>query len=150
MISKQWQHFKHMNLEFWAQNGLIHIIDTRKEPAEHKTECVREFLLRANQFIEDRNRISHKIQIGAYGSSAGVARQEVEKIQTLIEAMIRCTRIAKEQGDPNDPRVQEHIRKHGALNRKLVIPTASQVLEINKPIAVERLLPATARRDDGL
>lgn len=145
MIAGMGKHFKYRDLEFWAENGSICVIDYRKEPPEYKTDSAREFLLRAQERINERNRIQHKIQIGAGSMGPRVAAQEVEEIQKCIEGMIQCVRIAKHQGDPHDPRVQEHIRKHGDPNRKIIIPTGLQVAEYNRPTP----LPTIAARARG-
>ena len=40
------------------------------------------------------------------------AIQERDAMISLVECMLECAKKAKAQGDPLDPKVVDHIRKH--------------------------------------
>ncbi len=142
MISKMWERFKHKRLEFWAERGMVNIIDYRKSPPEYKSEMLREFLMRAQNFVDERKRIAHRAAVSTSTTGRRIAHEQIEELQKLIDDMVRCARIAKHQGDPSDPRVQEHIRKHGDSSRKIFVPTAADVAEVNRPVPLSAMQPA--------
>jgi hypothetical protein len=127
MIAGMGRHFRFRKLEFWAENGRVNIIDYREEPPAHKTESRREFLLRAQAMIVERNRIQAAGRVSAGSSSTRVVAEEVNAFQNCIEDMVKCVRIAQQQGDPDDPRAKPPRR------RRLFLPTPAQTFEINKP-----------------
>lgn len=149
MIARMGRRFKHKKLEFWADRGLIHVIDTRKEPPEYKVDTLREFLYRAQNFIDERTRIQHKVRIGAGSSNTRVDNEAINELQTLIEDMVRCVEIAKQQGDPTDPRVQQHVMKHGAPGRRLVSGTGlgggGGSREVNRPVPLQAMQPPASK-----
>lgn len=118
LTQREGKHYTYRKLEFWAHCGLIKIIDYRKEPPDFKTELLRTFLLRAQDMIRERDRCRYA--------------DERKELQDCIEHMVLCAREAKQQGDPADPAVQEHVRKHHTGPR-LLMPTPAFTAEINRP-----------------
>ena len=87
---------------FWAERGLINIIDERFPP-EHKNAfnvcMVGEFLKRLQTF---------NVQIKRWGKKWPDEREELVK---LIEDGVQCCRDAKAQGRPDDPKAIADILK---------------------------------------
>lgn len=105
--------FKHLTkngyMSFFAERGLIHIID-EKNDGDYKPCSRKEFLLRAKNFQMARNRSNDC--------------DEKHRLQCLIEDMIRCCEMAKHQGDPDQPgvmRQMKHERRHigGLVNHEI-------------------------------
>lgn len=96
------RHYKYRKLEFWAERGLINIIDERFPPSHAKAftvVLVREFLLR----------LSHlNTEVKRWGKKWPDERDELVK---MIEDGVACCRDAKAQGRPDDPRACADILK---------------------------------------
>jgi hypothetical protein len=142
LSDKEGRHYKFRMLEFWAHHGRVQVIDYRIDPPEHKSEALRDFLLRAQGLILERERVRFAPRSSAGSSSNLVAAEEVAELQRCIEGMVACAREAKAQGDPHDPGVQQFVRNH--VKRSILLPTPGQTIEINKPGRLTRngVLPA--------
>jgi hypothetical protein len=89
------RHYRFRNLDYWAERGLINIVDERFPPSHDKAFTVvpvREFLYRLKGLND---------MIGRWGKQWPDERNEM---QTMIENGVECCREAKTQGRPDDPR----------------------------------------------
>jgi hypothetical protein len=96
------RHYRYRKLEFWAERGMINLIDERYPQSSDKfftVIMVREFLLRLDQLNKEVKR---------WGKQWTDERQEMIK---LIEEGITCCRQAKAQGRPDDPKAVADMLK---------------------------------------
>lgn len=94
--------YRYRKLEFWAERGLINIVDERFPPSHPKAftvTTVRDFLLRLQHFNGELKR---------WGKKWPDEREELVK---LIEDGIECCKDAKNQGRPDDPKAVADILK---------------------------------------
>jgi len=91
--------FGYRATRFWAERGLIHIVD---EDTGAYTPCSRaEWVARIIAFAGKKGRINDKY-----------ADERAEK-RRLIQSMIETNAEAKRQGDPFDPRVSRDMMSRG-------------------------------------
>lgn len=96
------RHYRFRKLDFWAERGLINIVDERFPPSHDKAFTVvpvREFLYRL-QGIND--------MIKRWGKQWPDEREELTQ---MVEDGVQCCREAKAQGRPDDPRAVADILK---------------------------------------
>jgi hypothetical protein len=109
-------HYRFRKLEFWADSGMICVVDERfsfGHEKSFKALTCRDFLLRLNSFSEELKK--HKIK---YADE----RQEYIK---LCEDGVACVRQAKKQGDPADPKTMSEMLRHRRRNWVLCDNTGS-------------------------
>lgn len=107
-------------LKFYAQNGFICLHD--EDTGEFYVLTRREFLQRAQAISDEAKRLR---EIAAqYPAKAAWLSADRAELQLAIENMIAATNEAKEQGDRNDPKVDEWFRRHRP-GRKSKISLAS-------------------------
>jgi hypothetical protein len=95
-------------LKFYAQNGFICLHD--EETGEFYVLTRKEFLLRAQAISDEAKRLRY---IAAENpSKAAWLSADRAELQLAIEHMLAATQEAKEQGDRNDPVVDEWFRRH--------------------------------------
>lgn len=86
--------YRYRKLEFWAERGLINIIDERFPPSHPRSftiVVVREFLERLRHFSGMIQRWGKKWP------------DERDELITMIENGVECCKEAKKQGRPDDP-----------------------------------------------
>jgi hypothetical protein len=98
LISSIGKRYKYSYIEFWAERGLIHLLNFNKcSNQPNYTQCsVYDFLKRAQAFSQQNS--------GVHWTDERI------KQQTLIENMLACCKEAKAQGNPYDPKTMEHVR----------------------------------------
>lgn len=98
LLSRPGRHYTFRKLEFWAEQGQVHLLDYSKDSynPEFRIIMVRDMLKRAAVF----NRAARRMKY---------ADERNEHI-LFVENIIACCREAKRQGRPDDPRTFEHIR----------------------------------------
>lgn len=116
-------HYRFRLLEFWAERGMIHIIDERFPPANDRSytvKTVRDFLLGMNAFSDELRRRKFKY-----------ADERNEYIKLLDDGVQAC-RDAKTQGRPDDP------------------AAIAQIVRDRRKSMLYSSLPAGMRTDGGL
>ena len=103
------------DLKFYAKNGFVCLHD--EETGEFFVLTRREFLLRAQALAEEAK---HMRQMSAETPSMKWLMQDRIELQNAVDDMIACTQEAKEQGDRNDPAVDEWFRKHRPHKRSKI------------------------------
>lgn len=107
-------------LKFYAENGFVCLHD--EDTGEFYVLTRKEFLLRAQALSDEARRMR---SIAAENPSKAIwLSADRNEIIKAVEDMIACTYEAKEQGDRNDPKVDEWFTKHRP-NRKSRISMAS-------------------------
>ena len=115
--------YEYLSLTFWAENGFIYIEDRDDESF---TTCNRrDWLDRARAFNQDAQRLGSMATEAGNAWKKQTAAQERDAMLSLVECMLACAKQAKAQGDPMDPKVIEHIKKHEMTRRsKFLMPGA--------------------------
>lgn len=103
-------------MTFYAMNGSICISDERPGLPPHEQFIVlsrTDFLERAIAFGGQAKALA---RLAAEHPGRGFGQERNETL-TLVEDMLSCVRDAKEQGDPNDPKVREWVSRHSPRKR---------------------------------
>lgn len=112
--------YSYRGLKFYAQNGFVCLHD--EQTGEFYVLTRKEFLQRAAALSDEAKRLRH---IAAENpSKAAWLSADRAELQQAIEDMLACTNDAKEQGDRDDPTVDEWFRRHRP-GRKSKISLAS-------------------------
>jgi len=114
-----WQ-FTGTRLEFYAQRGMITIID--EDAAADDTVDAHEAIKRVRPGEFMKRVIATRMAIGDKYPS------EVKKANDLMDHAAEVCKIAKAQGDPGDEKVLEHHRKHNRKSSILLPGEANQML----------------------
>src|SRR4029077_512669 len=104
---KKGQHYRFRKIEYWAERGMINIVDERfpqDHPQFFKLEMVGKFLERLLRFSQELKGRTFKYP------------DEREEYVTLIENGVACAREAKNQGRPDDPKAVEDMIKERRCN----------------------------------
>lgn len=103
-------------LKYYAENGFVCLHD--EDTGEFYVLTRKEFLQRAQALSDEASRLrSIAAENPAKASWLSADRSELIK---AVEDMIACTYEAKEQGDRNDPKVDEWFRKHRPHRRSRI------------------------------
>lgn len=101
--------FKYRRQEFFAENGLIHVID--KDTGAYSAVSVVEFLHRARQFNAEARRMAAK----------KMWADERDELTRMVQDMIVCCEQARKQGDPFNPKVMRQMVDHNR-SRQIAVP----------------------------
>ena len=112
MAKKEGPHYRFRRLEFYANQGMITLIDLDKAADSDVPPDEAIHRLRPGQFMERALAIRMGVQ-EEYPDEAHQARKLLE------DAMAAC-KLAKAQGDFGDKKVQEHHAKHTKRSRILL------------------------------
>jgi hypothetical protein len=103
--------YKFEKLEFWAERGMITLVDTERaaanRPDAEKRISAADFMKRA---------------IAARMHHPDMYPDKVAALRRLLEDATKACKLAKAQGDPMDPSVLEHVVKH-QRRRRIVLPS---------------------------
>lgn len=100
---KEGKHYAFDDIEFWACDGVICIVDTRNGDINAVT-C-KEFALRARDINDEARKATY-----AY---------DKRRLQNLVISMHEVWKEAKEQGDPADPAVIKQRLRDRKLTRPI-------------------------------
>lgn len=112
MAKKEGKHYRFQRLEFYADQGMITLIDLDKAADSSVTPDEAIQRLRPGQFI--------KRVIAVRMGSKDMYPDEAIRANKLLEEATAACKLAKSQGDPLDPEVQDHMLKHNKSSRILV------------------------------
>lgn len=111
MPSQEGPHYRFKNMEFWAERGMISLVDTeaaaRGEEQYHWRVPPGEFIKRA---------------IGARMQEPDNYPDRVRALRQMLDDAKTACKMAKAQGDPTDPSVLDHVIKHRRRTSTLVMP----------------------------
>lgn len=96
--------FKYRRQEFWAENGLCHVVDCHT--GEYSCVSVADFLHRARAFNKAAYRGRHDKRWA----------DERDELTRMVQDMIVCCQQARKQGDPFDPKVMHQMVTHRRSN----------------------------------
>jgi hypothetical protein len=100
--------FKYRRQEFFAENGLIHVID--RDDGRYSCVSVVDFLHRARAFNKEAARMARK----------KMWADERDELSRMVQDMIVCCDQARRQGDPFDPQTMRRMVAHRRSNRMVV------------------------------
>ena len=102
-MPKQSKHYKFRNIEFWAEQGLVTLIDEDKGGDSRVTadEAIRR--ISPVEFLE---RVV-AVRIGTPDYS-----DELFEVRQFMDRAVEVIKIARAQGDPTDPNVLAHMSRH--------------------------------------
>jgi hypothetical protein len=120
LLAKQSRHFFYKPigskepLEFWAQNGMICIVDQRFPPSHEKAYIVlttKEFLVNVRGINRAAVRVSHgvRVSLGNNAHAAGAALEERAKLDRFVQEAMFTVREAWKQGCPDNPKHLEQM-----------------------------------------
>lgn len=104
--------FRFRQQEFWADQGMIHILDYRNSPYDpfyrsigvaELVDLIKAFQLMIPRFKYPGERIEH---------------------EQLVEKLLAVGVAAKAQGDPHDEKVSQHYSRHRGRKRHFLVPLA--------------------------
>lgn len=106
--------YKFKELEFYAEDGLIHMIHKNPETNEpfEKVETIPEVTARINALAEIENKLFLKYSI------VPAERDMYDSALGFLKVCQDVLRDAKEQGDPTKARVQKEYREDAARSEK--------------------------------
>lgn len=97
-------HYKYRNIEFWAERGMITLVDLDQagnSQAKLDRACKR---ISINQFF--------KQAFAAFHTVPETYSTDVRDVNRMFEQAMAAINLAKKQGDPTNVKVQEHHAKH--------------------------------------
>jgi hypothetical protein len=106
ILRKEGKRFKHSDLEFWAEEGLIYMEDRRN--GDFNVVTCRDFALRAAAINEEAKRAKYP--------------SDAKDLNDWVLKMHECWKEAKTQGDPMDLEIAKRKYKE---RRKAVLITGS-------------------------
>lgn len=110
ILTKPGRVFRFRQTQFWAENGLVHILDYRRSPynPDYRSVGIRELteLIRA-----------FKRMIPGFKYPDEKAEHE-----RLVEDLLAAGCAAKAQGDPHDDAVTAHRRRHRSRKSSFLLP----------------------------
>jgi len=111
MSQSEGRHYHFQQFEFWAERGMISLVDTKaaanRESEYHWRIAPGEFMKRA---------------IAAYMKEPPKYPSELAALRGLLDNAKAACKLAKAQGDPTDPSVLEHVIRHQRRRSALVLP----------------------------
>jgi len=102
-MPKQSKHYKFQSIEFWAENGLITLID---EDKAGNSEIPASEAIRRISPVDFLERVV-AVRIGTPDYS-----DELFLVRQFMDRAVEVIKIAKAQGDPHDPKVLAHVGRH--------------------------------------
>ena len=112
-IDKTGPHRTFRNIEFWADNGMIAMVDTDLAATNPDSPRVQK-MIRPGLFL--------KQALGAYMSVWDRYPDEIQDARRMLEEAKEAVKLAMSQGDPFSIKVQEHREKHGDGHVQILMP----------------------------
>ena len=114
MTNSEGPHHKYMKIEFYAQRGLVTVIDVDK--ASDSGVSASEALSRVppSEFI--------KRAIAVRMSFPEDYASKNRELSRFLEEAKATVKLALAQGDPTDPKVRAHVAKHRRRSSAIILP----------------------------
>jgi hypothetical protein len=125
-------HFKWMGFEFWAERGLVTLVDTNLA-GDSKAD-----IHKAIQRLSPAEFLKRAMAIRM--ADPEKYPSETKAFEKLFDKAVATCKLAKAQGDPTDPKVVEHVVKH---QRRSSILTPGDQNRILGPVGGDRFKLAT-------
>lgn len=108
------KHYRYNNLEFFAERGMITLIDNNSAQDSRKEASESYWRISPGDFM--------KRAIAAMVKEPDKYPSNLAKLRKLLDDAKEACLQAKRQGDPTDPKVLEHVAKHQKRRSALVLP----------------------------
>jgi hypothetical protein len=118
--------FKYRRQDFFAENGLIHVID--KDTGAYSCVSVVTFLERARGFSADARRMAAK----------KMWADERDELTRMVQDMIVCCDQARRQGDPFDPAAVRRMAVHHRPGR-IAVPNPEAAVAPRRRVIITGL-----------
>jgi hypothetical protein len=112
MAKSEGRHYRYMRIEFFAQNGLITVIDL--DAAGDSSAAAADAIQRLAPGEWIKRAIA--VRMGVQEEY----KDERDRAKKFLDESKEACKLAKSQGDPTDPAVLEHYSKHSKKSRILV------------------------------
>jgi len=140
MPQNEGRHYRFQKYEFWAERGMISLVDTEAagDSSNHEQNHWRippgEFMKRA---------------IGAYMQEPDKYESKRRQLRRMLDDAKTACKLAKAQGDPTDPSVLDHVVKHQRKKSVLVLPNELPPMPGQVPLKIKQKgrTPADTLRD---
>lgn len=113
MLTGESRHYRFENLEFFAERGMVTLIDTKLAQDSSANEETYTWRIPPGQFMARA--------IAALVQEPDKYGDKLTRLRKLVEDAREVAKVAKSYGDPTDPSVLEHVIKHQRRNR-IVMP----------------------------
>lgn len=113
MPAQEGKHYHYNQYEFWAERGMISLVDTDKAGDSSENAEQYHWRIPPGEFI--------KRAIAARIHFPDLHADKTAKLRKLLEDATAACKLAKQQGDPTDPSVLDHVVKH-QRKRQIVLP----------------------------
>jgi len=113
MATGEGKHYRFGKYEFFAERGMISLIDTEVAADSASTEMCH-WRIAPGEFM--------KRAIAAFMQEPDKYADKLRKLRTLLEDAKTACKLAKAQGDPSDPSVIDHVVRHMRKSSVLVMP----------------------------
>lgn len=112
MPKNEGRHYRFEKYEFWAERGMISLVDTELAGDSSNTEQTH-WRIPPGEFM--------KRAIAAFLQEPDKYGDKLAKLRRLLDEAKEACKLAKAQGDPTDPSVIEHVVRH-QRKRSIVMP----------------------------
>jgi len=112
MAVAEGKHYRFEKYEFWAERGMISLVDTELA-GDSANEEQAHFRIPPGEFM--------KRAIAAMMHEPDKYGDKLAALRTLLDNASKACKLAKAQGDPTDPSVIEDVVKH-QRSRQIVMP----------------------------
>lgn len=112
MPKQEGPHYRFQKYEFWAERGMISLVDTEEAAKTDGEQC--HWRIAPGEFI--------KRAIAAYMQEPDKYPSKLAELRTLLDNAKDACKLAKAQGDPTDPSVIDHVVRHRRKTSALVLP----------------------------
>jgi hypothetical protein len=137
MPKKEGRHYRFEKYEFWAEGGMISLVDTELAADSHATEQSHHRIA-AGEFM--------KRAIAAFMQEPDKYGDKLAKLRRLLDDAKEACKLAKAQGDPMDPSVIDHVVRH-QRKRSIVMPNEIPGMAPSMKIRGKGRKPADTLRD---
>lgn len=139
MPPREGRHYRYRCFEFWAEKGLISLLDV--ERAADSTAKLSDYYWRLSPSEFLKRTIAIHIATGVRYPS------EIRRTKKLLDDSVEACKLAKAQGDPTDPQVSAYAGRH---KRKSRIITPSEANTLLGPVSGGWKFDFDKDRDDVL
>ncbi len=140
MPPNEGKHYRFARFEFFAERGMISLIDTELAADSGNTEQYH-WRISASEFI--------KRAIAAYMQEPDKYESKRRQLRQMLDDAKTACKLAKAQGDPTDPSVLDHVVKHRRKKSVLVLPHELPPMPGTVPLKIRQKgrTPADTLRD---
>jgi len=113
MAKSEGKHYRFRNFEFWAERGMITLVDLNDASDNKPVDEYRQ-RLSPGEFM--------KRAIAALVSEPDKYPSVLRELRNLVQNAAEAAKLAKAQGDPTDQKVIDHMLKHKSKSSALILP----------------------------